>query len=302
MAAQWQGFVVDGFFFPEHRFDVNAFKERRIDNWDIRNDDVVIATFMKSGTLWMHAILKQMCGDLNWQLPRTERAVRLDQFYENTDEGDDFYTVHKRAVQTTLNEMPSPRLLTTHLPPQLFNTMWTGGQKKCKIICVTRNPKDVCVSSYHFLKGIPRLGMALSWDEWVEAFATGRNPSGPWLDFVMAWQQYGLADGVLHLSFEDMKTDLKQVLVKLSEFMDRPKSDEELDRIVTSCSFNAMKDTKNNVMAIMTDKSLRQGGLYYRKGKVGDWKNHFTVAQNELFDRKITREAEKRGLKMVYEL
>lgn len=45
---------------------------------------------------------------------------------------------------------PSPRVLNTHFPIRLLPT--DVKDKKLKILFVQRNPKDVMVSSYHFLK------------------------------------------------------------------------------------------------------------------------------------------------------
>ncbi|XP_070546644.1 sulfotransferase 1C4-like [Ptychodera flava] len=57
-------------------------------------------------------------------------------------------------MKESLHAMPSPRLLFCHLPFQLFPRTWQDGEKKCKIIYIARNPKDVCVSYYHYMHGI----------------------------------------------------------------------------------------------------------------------------------------------------
>merc|ERR1712018_865412 len=49
------------------------------------------------------------------------------------------------------DDMPSPRVIKTHLPfemlpPNLLDT--------CKVIFVSRNPKDCCVSFYHHAKNM----------------------------------------------------------------------------------------------------------------------------------------------------
>ncbi|XP_077994439.1 sulfotransferase 1E1-like [Glandiceps talaboti] len=239
----WPGFTVDGFFFPEAQYDINAVKGRYIDRWDIRDDDVIIATFTKSGTLWMHAILREMYEDLNWQVPETKKAVRLDQLYEHTDDKSNLYSVHKRAVQTTLHTISSPRLFTCHLPPQLFHTAWKDGTTRCKVICVTRNPKDVCVSFYHHVWSMPSVThMDLTWDGWVNAFVDGKVTTGPWPDFVLSWQQYGLEDNVLHICYEDMKKDLKTELRKIVEFLGQPRSDGEIERVIANTTFDALKN------------------------------------------------------------
>ncbi|XP_077994441.1 sulfotransferase 1E1-like [Glandiceps talaboti] len=307
MATEWPGFFYDGSYFLDSLHDVNAIRERRIDDWDIREDDVVIVTFPKSGTLWMHNALRMMYRDLNWQLAKTQKVVRLCQLYEPSDDRQDIYSMHKRATQTTLNRMSSPRLMISHLHPQFFHSDWRNGKKKCKVICVTRNPKDVCVSFYHFAKSLPFFDMNLCWEDWVQAFSDGRVWCGPWLDFTLAWKDYGLEDNVLHVTFEDMKKDLKSVLSQVGDFLGRPKSDEELDRVTTSCGFDAMKRSCGDNQSIMAardnNNAWRPGQCqYFRKGKVGDWKNHFTIAQNVYFDQKITTNAERQGLELVYEL
>ena len=43
-------------------------------------------------------------------------------------------------------------------------------------------------------------------------------------------------------------------------------------------------------------------GSFIRKGKVGQWKEFFTVAQNEYFDSKYAQKMEDMKLKMRYDL
>ncbi|XP_077985538.1 sulfotransferase 2A1-like [Glandiceps talaboti] len=302
--CEWPVFCNDGCFFIDHIHDSKAVEERRLDKlWDIRDTDIIISTFAKSGTLWTLTLLSEMYDDLNWKLPATGKAVRLSYIYEKTDEFvPGLYGEQVRHVKKSLKDMPSPRLLVCHLPSQFFHTAWKEGTRKCKVISITRNPKDVCVSLYHFMKSIKFTRMKLSWEEWVEAFVDGKVWFGPWLDHVEGWNKYGVEDNVFHLSFEEMKTDLKSSLEKIAEFLGRPVCDAKLDEVVKSCSMTSMK--KNNEdsqkWSIMDEGSFKKSGQYLRKGKVGDWKSHFTVAQNEYFDDKITKEAGKRGIKIQY--
>ncbi|XP_023812455.1 cytosolic sulfotransferase 1 isoform X2 [Oryzias latipes] len=58
---------------------------------------------------------------------------------------------------------------------------------------------------------------------------------------------------------------------------------EEVERLSSSVQFDNMKKDKmaNYSTAPVMDFKISP---FMRKGKVGDWKNHFTVAQNEAFD------------------
>ncbi|XP_002741605.1 sulfotransferase 1 family member D1-like [Saccoglossus kowalevskii] len=301
--TNWPVFEHDGCYFIDRFHDIDAVKERRIDRWDIRDDDVIIQTFPKSGTLWMLHAVSQMYDNLNWKLKPVDRVARPGVWFEKTDSVPGLYGSMVKAVKSTFHEMQSPRLMICHVPQQFFHTSWRKGNRKCKIIHVTRNPKDVCVSSFKFFQSLQFIEMHLTWEEWVKAFVEGQVPFGPWLDNVWGWNQFGLEDNVLHVTFEDMKRDLKSVLVKVADFLERPLSDDMLDHVVSQCSLDAMRASQTDVqtLAIRDEGTSRENMKFLRKGEVGDWKYHFTVAQNEYFDKKITAEANKLGLQLQYE-
>lgn len=68
-----------------------------------------------------------------------------------------------------------------------------------------------------------------------------------------------------------------QVIKSLSEFLDKDLSEKQINSIIQWCSFENMK--QNPAVNYEWYKTLglyKKDGHFFRKGKIGDWLNHFT--------------------------
>uniref|UniRef100_A0A671R2Y0 Sulfotransferase n=1 Tax=Sinocyclocheilus anshuiensis TaxID=1608454 RepID=A0A671R2Y0_9TELE len=117
------------------------------------------------------------------------------------------------------------------------------------------NAKDDAVSYFHF----DRMNMAQpaqgDWNTFLQKFMEGKNVFGPWYDHVE----------------------------RLCSFLGLSISVEEREKITKGVQFDAMKQNKMTNYSTIPVMDFKISPLM-RKGKVGDWKSHFTVAQNEQFD------------------
>ncbi|XP_046584472.1 sulfotransferase 1A1-like [Haliotis rubra] len=157
-----------------------------------------------------------------------------------------------------LEKFPSPRILNTHcfveqLPRGVF-------EKKCKIIYILRNPKDTTVSLFnHHKKLIFDFGAFFDYmKDWTAVRKT--HPELP----------------TLTLMYEDLKEDPLTGIRKLAKILNVEKSEEIYHKVKELTSFNKMKEEEGKFSKALTVLLLCE---------VGDWKNYFTVAQNEAFDR-----------------
>ncbi|XP_049447009.1 sulfotransferase 1E1-like [Epinephelus fuscoguttatus] len=81
--------------------------------------------------------------------------------------------------------------------------------------------------------------------------------------------------------------DVSGEVLKLCAFLGKALTDEAIDHVVEMSSFKHMKTDPNTNYKELLEKQRYQKETM-RKGVAGDWKNFFTVAQNELFDRVFT--------------
>lgn len=93
-------------------------------------------------------------------------------FLKTTGPLDDIPTVQIRnidfGIDKELDAVPSPRILQTHMLPQLLPR--DAFKKGRKIVLVFRNPKDAAVSLFHFLKSdcAGWNDLKISWDCFIE--------------------------------------------------------------------------------------------------------------------------------------
>ena len=117
---------------------------------------------------------------------------------------------------------------------------------------------------------------------------------GLWFDHVLEWWKHRDAENVLFLKYEDMKKDHRGAVKKIAEFMGYDLKEEIIDTIVEKSTFQNMK--ANLVSAEIEKLRKPDAPHFFRKGVVGDWRNHFTPEQNAEFDAVYAEKMKGSGL------
>ncbi|XP_070581546.1 sulfotransferase 1 family member D1-like [Ptychodera flava] len=299
--ARWstvQYFEHKGFNFSPH-FDKQKVENDALSTFQWRNGDVVVSGFPKSGTTWLCYLLRNMADfGIIYSGGRSE-ALILDWFLMDTHIRTDLRGQVTRQLQEGQLEIVSPRLIKTHLALPIF-PLEQAKTKSVKVIHISRNPKDVAASSYHFYQSLFGGFYASSWEKTVDTFLSGRMLYGPWLQHVVQWKKLGPKDNVLQVTYEEMKTDLPLVIHKIGQFLSIQLSNDVVNKIALACSADEMKKCVHKYF-IMDKGVLDDESKFIRKGVIGDWKNQFLVAQSERFDEEIERNLQENGIKFQYE-
>uniref|UniRef100_A0A671VKR8 Sulfotransferase n=1 Tax=Sparus aurata TaxID=8175 RepID=A0A671VKR8_SPAAU len=249
----------------------------KIQNFQARPDDILIATYPKAGTTWVSVILDLLyfgktAPERHTSIPIYERVPFLEITFPSMDSG----------VDLAENLATTPRLIKTHLPIQFVpKSFW---EQNCKIVYVARNAKDNMVSYFHMDRMTLTQPDPGDWNTYLHRFMEGKVLFGSWYDHVNNWWKKKQTYSKLHYMFyEDMIEDTGREIDKLCSFLGLSPSAEEKKQITGGVQFDNMKknDMVNHCTIPIMDFKISP---FMRKGKVGDWKNHFTVAQNEEFE------------------
>lgn len=253
-----------------------------------RDDDVILVSHVKSGTHWMWEVLSMLHQGKAETIPYIKQFNMLEALKpENVD------------------SISSPRILNSHLRfDQLPVDMI---RRKAKIVLIHRNPKDVAVSLYHHSRDLLMCyDYHGDWKNWFPLFLAGTVDYNSWFDYVKYWERVmdDNPDYPIHLMYyEDMKEDSTREVEALAKFFGLPVTDELCKAIGEKCSFERMKEDKAGLEPEVWVTAWRDNKPgFYRKGAVGDWKNWFTVAQNEAFDQLYKAEMKDSKLKIRFEI
>ncbi|XP_067945640.1 sulfotransferase 1C2-like [Watersipora subatra] len=262
---------------PKIREDLAAHKWNR--------SDFLLSTYPKTGTTFAWEVMTMLLNGSPEYINVIKTALMIDTF----------------PISESSKHFPSPRVLNTHYRSDVLPAEF----RKAKTVVVLRNPKDACVSFYHDVKNLATLVpvMKVFEDETFEKFQLrflydDDAPYGTYFGYTEYMWSLRNEPNVLVVFYEDLKSDPLTTIQRLNQFMGTNRSRELEQQIADATSFDKMKRSKlalsfSKEMSKLEHEDISKGkksllgprvAHVYRKGIVGDWKNHFTVADNERFD------------------
>ncbi|XP_058030500.1 amine sulfotransferase-like [Ahaetulla prasina] len=190
-----------------------------IEDFEVRDSDIFITTYPKSGTIWIQNILCLILyeGHRNGTENLPIQSPFLDYNIYNVD----------------IAQLPSPRVIMSHLPYYLAPK--TLRAKRGKVIYVYRNPKDVMVSSFHYINAMKKIEKS-DLEPFMQTFLSGKGTVGDWKN-IMTVSQSERFDNIFQAHMKDIPLkfiwDIKEIPPTQHGELQEP-SQEEMEKKCTT--------------------------------------------------------------------
>ncbi|XP_014680042.1 PREDICTED: sulfotransferase family cytosolic 1B member 1-like [Priapulus caudatus] len=237
----------------------------KMENMKCRDDDVIVATFPKSGTTFTQEITWLVLHDAD---PKSRDGKNFD---ERMPEIGYSYPGNKYVPR---DEMESPRIFKTHYPWRTLPR--EAKEKKCKIIYVSRNFQDVVVSGYFMVKDRYLVPMPAgkganetaksstdplvstdSMRSYFNQMAYDQVIFGNYFDHNLEYWEQRDSGHVLFLFYEDLVEDLAGGVRCIAEFLGKQLSDDQVSAIVAETNFERMRTNPLTNWNFLTKNGLR---------------------------------------------
>jgi hypothetical protein len=232
-----------------------------------RDDDIYVATYMKSGTTWMQMILYQLT---------TDGSMDFDHIYDVSP-----WIRYAASANIQPRQTASPRIIKTHDP-----YLRIPSSRKGRFIFIIRNGMDVAVSQFHHRKNYN--DPDLTFEKNFKQFFVIESKDN-WFIFNQKWLQNKNKHSILFLTYEDLKTDFDTCLNKIIDFLHLEVTDEQLQRVKERSSFQYMKQFEDKFGEVPPQKDRRKFDNFIRKGKTNEGDQYFSQEQQRIFNDQLKK-------------
>ena len=256
--------------FQNHHFDSTIWND-----FEFRDDDIIIATYAKAGTTWLQQIVSQLLFNGEEGLEVAEMSPWMD-----------LRVPPKEVKLPFVDAQTHRRFLKTHLPVDAL--VFSG---KAKYIYIGRDGRDVVWSMYNHhstandawydaLNNTPgRVGPPIErppssitdyFNDWLDRDG---HPFWPFWENVRTWWELRNLPNVHFIHFADLKKDMPGEIRRLADFLEIAIDDSTWDSILLHCSFDYMK--ANATQSVPLGGAFWDGGAksFIHKGKNGRWRD-----------------------------
>lgn len=198
-----------------------------------------------------------------------------------------------------MDQMKHPRIIKTHLSYEFLQK--PVEQDNLKVVVILRNPKDTLVSYYYMYK-LPNLSnFPGSFHDFFKFHQEKRVFYGDIFEWYCSWWEKRNLPNILMVKYEDLHKDSAKEVKRIAEFMGVDLENATIKRIADETSFD-------NLRKIPAFGAPEKAGIkkpdqdkFFRKGRVGDWKNYFTDDESKIFDEMSAKYFDPIGLSFDYE-
>ncbi len=270
-----------------HHFDSTVWND-----FSFRDDDIIIATYAKSGTTWLQQIVSQLIFNGQEGLPVAEMSPWLD-----------LRVPPKEVKLSEVEKQTHRRFLKTHLPVDALVF-----SPKAKYIYIGRDGRDVVWSLYNHhananqlwyeaLNDTPgRVGPAIGpppasvrqyFNDWL---AKDGFPFWSFWENLRTWWEVRNLPNVMLVHFAKLKEDMPGEIRRIAAFLDIAIDEAQWDNIVKHCSFDYMKD--HAASCVPLGGAFWEGGAetFLHKGANGRWRDTLSKAENTAYEQKAIAE------------
>jgi aryl sulfotransferase len=264
-----------------HHFDSTIWNDFRF-----RDDDIIIATYAKSGTTWMQQIIAQMLYGPDPELEVADMSPWLD-----------LRVPPKEVKLPVIEAQTHRRFLKTHLPVDALVF-----SPRAKYIYIGRDARDVVWSFhnhhvnanqtwYSALNDTPgRVGPPIGpppadvrqyWHDWLNGDGF---PFWSYWDNLRTWWAIRGLPNVLLVHYSNLKRDLPGQMRRMAKFLDIPVDESRWETIVEFCSFDWMKQHATKSVPLAGAFWDAGAQVFINQGKNGRWNVVLSAAERKEYE------------------
>lgn len=269
-----------------HHFDSTIWND-----FAFRDDDIIVATYAKSGTTWTQQIVAQLIfqGAEDIDVPALSPWM-------------DLRVPPKEEKLPAVEAQTHRRFLKTHLPVDALVV-----SPKAKYVYIARDGRDVVWSMYNHharanqawyaaLNDTPgRIGPAIEpppasivqyYHDWLDRDG---HPFWPFWENVRSWWAIRHLPNVLLLDYSDLKADMPGQIRRIAAFLGIEVPAERWPAILEHCSFDYMK--RNAARSAPLGGVFWDGGAksFIHKGTNGRWRDVLSPEDSRKYERVAVR-------------
>ncbi|KAF6033391.1 Gm766 [Bugula neritina] len=260
---------------PHATFNMSTFFNSKVDPFEeletvtMEKGDFLLIAVMKTGTHLLYEIMRMLANG-------------------------------KAAYNTS-----QPRFINTHLVPSWLPPNFR--RSDTKIVATLRNPKDAFVSYFHHHKDDFKPGEQVK--AWKDTFNWLLHcKEAGWSNYLAMyadiWDNCKNDPNVLIVYYEHLVLKPEESIRSIAKHMGVAYTSDLIQEVVAACDVEKMRKGKVSLKlnsGKVESELIENYGMFYRKGKIGDWKNWFSVAQNEEFHRVFDEWNKSRQIPFIFE-
>jgi hypothetical protein len=252
--------------------------------------DVFACAYFKSGTNWTMQIAVQIAYRGRAEFAHIHDIVPWPDMPDRAR-----YAVPVTDDSAARESPTALRVIKTHLA--LGQVPYA---RSARYICVVRDPKDVFVSSYHFVRSIA-LGPAMpSVAGWLDAYLSADAALGSWAEHLHSYWRARDRDNVLFLTYEAMRRDLPGTVDKIAALMGVTLTPAEKLAVVERSTFDYMKKNSHKFDSPTSPLGSAKGAMV-RRGQHGKSGELISAADQRRIDDYWRAELRRLGCDFPYD-